>query len=52
MVSKQCPVVGATEFYKELADQTGGAYVKFSNFSVITDMFYGRVIFFNTLRIN
>ena len=30
---------GATEFYKELAEQTGGAYVRFTNFSVISDMF-------------
>ena len=30
---------GAAEFYKELAEQTGGAYVRFTNFSVISDMF-------------
>ena len=30
---------GATEFYKELAEQTGGAYVRFTNFSIISDMF-------------
>ncbi len=30
---------GAEDFYKELAEQTGGAYVKFTNFNIISDMF-------------
>ncbi len=29
----------ATNFYRELAERTGGAYVKFTAFSVIADMF-------------
>ena len=29
----------ATPFYRELADRTNGAYVKFSNFALIRDMF-------------
>ena len=31
--------VNSHAFYKELADRTNGAYVKFSNFSLIQDMF-------------
>ena len=29
----------ATPFYRELADRTNGAYVKFSHFALIRDMF-------------
>ncbi|XP_070566338.1 uncharacterized protein [Ptychodera flava] len=29
----------STPFYEEIADQTGGAYIQFKHFSVITDMF-------------
>ncbi|XP_067949035.1 uncharacterized protein [Watersipora subatra] len=33
------PDISVTPFYKELADRTNGAYVTFSNFSLIKDMF-------------
>eukprot|EP00918_Siedleckia_nematoides_P075598 GHVU01165490.1.p1 GENE.GHVU01165490.1~~GHVU01165490.1.p1 ORF type:complete len:495 (+),score=68.54 GHVU01165490.1:193-1677(+) len=30
----------SADFYKELADRSGGAYIQFSNFSIIQDMFF------------
>ena len=32
-------VCGSTPFYQEVSDRSGGAYVNFKNFSIISDMF-------------